>query len=393
MRLLTIRHASMSSSLEILDRLIAFPSVSRDSNLEIIHFIRDFLKDLGVESELLPNEARTKANLYATIGPKSLPGIMLSGHTDVVPVDGQDWSSDPFSLTKRNGRLYGRGTADMKGFIAAALAMAQDAAGRDLNQPIHLAFSYDEEVGCLGVRHLIAMLQDRPVKPRLCIVGEPTQLQVVTAHKGKIACRVTCRGREAHSSLAPQGLSAVHMALDLIAQIRAIQTEIAAEGPADDAYDMPYTTLHVGTIAGGTALNIVPRECRFDFELRHLPEDPPEPIMSRIRSVADTLAAAVRSDFPEAEIIFQTLSSYPALNTAPDHEAVAFVKSLTGANSHGKIAFGTEGGLFRERLGVPTVVCGPGAIAQAHKPDEYLELSQLAACERFLAALLARLTC
>lgn len=382
----------MTSSLEILDRLIAFPSVSRDSNLDLIHFIRDFLEDLGVESELVPNGEGSKANLYATIGPKDLPGIMLSSHTDVVPVDGQDWSTDPFSLTEKDGRLYGRGTADMKGFIAAALAMVKIAAGRDLAQPIHFAFSYDEEVGCLGVRRLIAMLKKSPLRPRLCIVGEPTMLQVVTAHKGKIACRVTCRGREAHSSLAPKGLSAIHMVLDLIAEIRAIQAEIAAKGLADDAYDLPYTTLHVGTITGGTALNIVPGECRFDFELRHLPEDPPEPIMTRVRSAAETIVKTLRPDFPEAEMTFETLSSYPALDTAPDHEAVAFVKSLTGANSYGKIAFGTEGGLYQQDLGIPTVVCGPGSIAVAHKPDEFLERTQLEACDRFLAALLDRLS-
>jgi acetylornithine deacetylase len=382
----------MKTSLEILDRLIAFPSVSRDSNLELIHYIRAFLEELGVESQLVPNEEGTKANLYATLGPKDLPGVMLSGHTDVVPVDEQDWSTDPFSLTEKAGRLYGRGAADMKGFIACVLAMAQEAVQYDLTQPIHLAFSYDEEVGCLGVRHLIAMLRDLPLRPRLCIVGEPTTLQVITAHKGKIASRVTCRGREAHSSLAPKGLSAVHMALDLIAEIRALQTQIANSGPADEAYDLPYTTLHVGTITGGTALNIVPGQCRFDFELRHLPEDPPEPIMTHIQDAADGIVAALRPNFPKAAITFETLSSYPALDTAPDHEAVAFVKSLMGANSHGKIAFGTEGGLFQKDLGIPTVVCGPGSIAVAHKPDEYLERSQLDACDRFLAALLTHLS-
>jgi acetylornithine deacetylase len=374
-----------------LDRLIAIPTVSRDSNLEFIAYLRDTLSALGIASQLVPSEDGRKANLFATIGPPDRPGIVLSGHTDVVPVEGQAWTSDPFRMVERDGKLYGRGSADMKGFIAACLAMAPAAIKRDLKVPIHFAFSYDEEVGCLGVRRLISMLKDVEPRPRMVIIGEPTSLQAVTAHKGKLGRRVVAHGLEAHSSLAPIGVNAIYMISDLIAEIRAIQDDIARNGARDGDYEVAYTTLQVGTIEGGQALNIVPNRCEMDYEIRHLPADDAEAILQWVEMRAEAIAARSRKVFPQARFEFTALPSYPALDTPVDSEAVNFVRRLTGGNSTGKISFGTEGGLFTRDLGVPAVVCGPGSIAVAHKPDEYIAREQLALCDQMLARLIDEL--
>ena len=382
----------MQSTLHYLEKLVAFPTVSRDSNLELIDFIASELDVLGIASTLIHSEDGRKANLWATIGPPDGQGIALSGHTDVVPVEGQNWSSDPFTLTQRGGNLLGRGSADMKGFIAACLHLAQHAGRRKLHTPLHFAFSYDEEIGCIGVRRMLDMLKAMPVRPRLCIVGEPTMLQVVTAHKGKLGYRVTAHGLEAHSSLAPIGVNAIYMACDLIAEIRRIQEDIAANGTRDGDYEVAYTTLHVGKMAGGEVMNIVPNLASFDFEIRYLPEDDGQAIFSRIQKAAEKIAAGFRKVFPMARFEFATLQSYPALNTPVDSEAVNFVRALTGGNSTGKITFGTEGGLFQQELGIPAVVCGPGNIAVAHKPDEYVSEEQLALCDAMLARLLDRLS-
>jgi len=382
----------MTSSLQHLEKLIAFPSVSRDSNLDLIAYVRDFLNGFGIASTLVHNEDGRKANLWATIGPADMPGVVLSGHTDVVPVEGQAWSSDPFRLTMRDGNYYGRGTADMKGFIACCLTAAQKAAQRPLQTPIHLAFSYDEEIGCVGVRRLLDLLKDAPVKPRLCIVGEPTLMQAVTAHKGKLGFRVTAHGLEAHSSLAPIGVNAIYMAADLIAAIRAIQQDIAANGISDGDYEVAYTTLHVGKMQGGEVMNIVPNRCTFDFEIRYLPEEDEHAIVTRIKAAAEKIAAGYRGVFEKARFEFMDLQSYPAMNTPVDSEAVKFVHALTGGNSTGKITFGTEGGLFQKVLGTPAVVCGPGNIAVAHKPDEHVSEAQLAQCDRMLERLVEKLS-
>jgi acetylornithine deacetylase len=382
----------MHSTLEYLERLIAFPTVSRDSNLALIDFAAEELRSLGIAATLVHNEDGRKANLWATIGPQDKPGIALSGHTDVVPVEGQNWSSDPFQLSARDGKYYGRGSADMKGFIACCLNLAHAAMKRRLNTPIHFAFSYDEEIGCIGVRRMLDMLKTMPVRPRLCIVGEPTMLQVVTAHKGKLGYRVTAHGLEAHSSLAPIGANAIYMACDLIAQIRSIQEDIAMKGPRDGDYDVAYTTLHVGKMAGGEVMNIVPNNATFDFEIRYLPEDDGRAIMARITRAAEVVARNFQGVFPAAHFSFVELQSYPALNTPVDSEAVNFVRALTGGNSTGKITFGTEGGLFQQELGIPAVVCGPGSIAVAHKPDEYVSGEQLALCDAMLGRLLERVS-
>ncbi len=377
-----------SSSIDYLAKLVAFPTVSRDSNLDLIGFLQNEARSMGAECSLISSEDGTKANLFSTIGPQDRQGILLSGHSDVVPTEGQAWSSDPFTLRRDESRLYARGSADMKGFIACCLGMFREAGKRRLAVPLQLAVSYDEEVGCIGVRRLIDMMAGLPLRPRFCIVGEPTSLQVVTAHKGKVGMRVACRGLEAHSSIAPTTVNAVHLACDLIGEIRSIQAEIAATGPADQDYVVPYTTLHAGNIAGGEVINIVPNHCRFEYEIRYIPEDDPHAIVRRIEAAAERIVTDARRVFHGADIAFTPAAAYPALNTNPDSEVVSFVRALTGGNSLGKISFGTEGGLFQERLGLPTVVCGPGDIAVAHKPDEYVEESQMAACDRFLARLL-----
>jgi acetylornithine deacetylase len=378
-------------SLALLDRLIAFPTVSRDPNRPLIDWAAELLRGAGIEPVIVPGTEPGKANLFASTGPAGHPGVMLSGHTDVVPVDGQAWTRPPFALTRDAGRLYGRGTADMKGFVACALAAMLRAARMDLATPLHLALSHDEEVGCLGVHSLIDLLAQAPVRPVLVIVGEPTGMQVATGHKGKTALRATCRGVEGHSALAPLALNALHLAADLLAAIRAEQDRLATEGARDGDYDVPYSTLHAGRMEGGVALNIVPNHATLDFELRNIAEDEPDAILGRIRAAADRIVAAARRSHPEAAIEIETTNAYPGLATAPASEAVRFVQSLTGANGTIKVAFGTEGGLFSERLGLPVVVCGPGSMAQGHKPDEFVTEDQLARCDAMLNALLAQL--
>ena len=271
----------LPSSIDYLHRLVAFPTVSRDSNLDLIAYARSELEAAGARCRLVESEDKRKANLFATLGPEDRAGVVLSGHTDVVPTEGQAWSSDPFRIRTAGGRLFGRGSADMKGFIASALRLFRLAERVPLGVPLHLALSYDEEVGCLGVRRLIAVMRDMPVRPRFCIVGEPTSLTVVTAHKGKVGRRVHCKGLEAHSSLAPLAVNAIHLACDLIGEIRRIQADIAATSRDDGDYEVPYTTLHAGNIAGGEVINIVPNACRFDYEIRYIPEDDPHAIVKQ----------------------------------------------------------------------------------------------------------------
>jgi acetylornithine deacetylase len=377
-------------SLDILEKLVSFPTVSRDPNRALIDFVRDFLAGRGIASELVVAEGGAKANLLATIGPADTPGIVLSGHTDVVPVEGQAWTSDPFRLAVRDGRAYGRGTADMKGFVASSLALIDRLKGRRLATPLHLVLSHDEEVGCLGVRSAIARMAER-LRPRFCIVGEPTELRVATGHKGKIAAQATCCGMAGHSALAPKALNAVHLACDFVGLLRERQADIAAHGARDSAYEIPYTTIHVGRIDGGTALNIVPDRCIVDFEIRNLVEDDPIRILDRLRDNATVLAALERQRFPEAAITIDVVNDYPGLATAADAEAVAFVQGLVHDRTTFKVAFGTEGGLFASRLDVPTVVCGPGSMDQGHKADEYVSLASLDACDRMLGRLLDRI--
>ncbi len=374
--------------LDILERLIAFDTVSHRPNLALIDWVAGLLREAGAEVTLVPGEGG-KANLFARLGEG--PGVMLSGHTDVVPVEGQVWASDPFALRRAEGRLYGRGAADMKGFVACAVAAMIDAAGRPLRTPLQLALSHDEEVGCLGVRSLIDMLEAAPVRPLMCIVGEPTGMQVATGHKGKVALRAVCTGREGHSALAPLALNALHLAADFVGALRVEQARVAAEGPRDGDYDVPYTTLHAGLMQGGVQVNIVPARATVDWEIRSLAEDDPEALIAAMRARCAAIVAPLRAAFPEAAIGIDRLWDYPGLGTPTDAGVVRFVQGLTGANGTIKVAFGTEGGLFHRRLGIPTVICGPGSMAQGHKPDEYVTEDQLARCAAMLEALVGRL--
>ena len=375
---------------EIFERLVAFDTVSARPNMALMLYVRDLLAAAGVTAVLIPDASGGKANLYASVGPGGGGGVMLSGHTDVVPVEGQDWSRPPFALTEADGRLYGRGAADMKGFVAAAIACVLRAARRPLKVPLHLALSYDEEIGCIGVRSLIEMLAAAPLRPRFCIVGEPTAMQVATGHKGKVALRATCVGREGHSALAPMALNALHLAVDFVNAVRGLQAKVVATGLRDGDYDVPYTTLHVGTLNGGVQVNIVPNTAVVDFEIRSLAGEDTDGLITALQAAAEAICAPLRAGFPEAAIRLERLWDYPGLGTPPDAAVVNFVKGLTGANGTIKVAFGTEGGLFDARLGIATVICGPGSMAQGHKPDEYVSIDQMERCEAMLAALVTR---
>jgi acetylornithine deacetylase len=375
-------------SIEMIRRLVAMDTTSRNSNLEIIDFIADHLERLGVKGRLVHDESGRKANLYATLGPADKPGIALSGHTDVVPIDGQSWSSDPWTMAERDGRLFGRGTADMKAFLAILLAKAPEMLRREPTTPIHLVFTYDEEVGCMGVRSLLKVLRDLPVRPYACIIGEPTDMKVMVGHKGKMSLRCHVHGRECHSSLAPEGVNAIEYAALVIGRLRAMGRRMAAEGPFDPDFDVAHSTVHTGVVRGGTALNIVPKHCAFDFEFRYLPGTDPEALLAEVKGFAETeLLPQMKAVAPEAGFTWEPISAFPGLDMPADSEIVAFVKSLTGGNSVGKVAFGTEGGLYQE-AGIPTVICGPGSISQAHKPDEFIEIDQVAQCEAFIDRLM-----
>lgn len=378
------------ASLDWIKELISFDTTSRDSNLDLIHRIQSYLEGLGVSSTLTYDDAKQKANLYATLGPQDQPGILLSGHTDVVPVDGQDWHTDPFHIVEKDNRLYGRGTCDMKSFVAVCLAYAPKFLEKGLKTPIHFAFSYDEEVGCIGVRRLIDMLSDMPVTPTMCIVGEPTDMQVMISHKGKYSYRAHVRGLEAHSSLAPHGVNAVEYAAETITFLKNMARRIAVEGPFDEEFDVPHTTVHTGTIHGGTALNIVPKDCTFDFEFRHLPSHDAAALFAEVETyIRETLEPEMQAIDPSTGFSIEELSSIPGLDMDPGAEVVTFAKTLAERNDHGKVAFGTEAGLFQQRAGIPTVVCGPGSIDQAHKPNEFVTIDQVRKCETFMDRLLA----
>lgn len=375
-------------SLPIVEKLISFDTTSRESNLELIEYVRGYLDGYGVDSQLVYDEEGRKANLYATVGPTDRSGICLSGHTDVVPVDGQAWDSDPFSLRVEGGKAYGRGTSDMKAFIAIAMAFVPQMLERGLKTPIHLAFSYDEEVGHMGAKRLVEVMKDMPVRPAMCIVGEPTSLGVIIGHKGKKKVQVHVHGHEAHSSLTHQGVNAIEYAARLIAFMQGLARKWQKEGPFDEDCDVPFTTMQVGLIQGGTAPNIVPKSCSFNMEIRHLPSVDPEALFDEIRAHArEVIEPEMKAVAPDAHFEFDEVPPNLALDTDPDEPVVAFVKRLAGQNKHGKVGFGTEAGLFQKRVGIPTVVCGPGDIAQAHKPNEFITLDQLQKGEAFMARL------
>lgn len=368
----------------LLAELIGFPTLSRTSNLDLLDFVAGFLGRQGVEARIMVGPEGDRGNLHATIGPLVPGGIILSGHTDVVPVEGQEWSRDPFRLHREGERLYGRGTADMKGFLACVLSLAGRVDAARLRRPIHIAFSYDEEIGCVGVRPMIDRLQQELPPQELCIIGEPTSMAVATSHKGKLGARCTCHGVAAHSALAPNGLNAIYMANEAIGALRQLQAEVAAGMGEPSPDEVPYTTLHVGRIQGGVALNIVPDNCRFDFEIRNLPGTNAEPLLADFKRRVDAIASGNIGSFPESGIEVEIINEYPSLLTPHDDPAVPGLLAMVGASAPSTVSFGTEGGLFRQALGCATVVCGPGSMRQGHKPDEYVELGQLDECGRFL---------
>jgi len=383
------RKTGTERTIACLEALVGFDTTSRDSNLALIEWVERYLAEFGVASQRINNDSGTKANLWATIGPAVDGGIILSGHTDVVPVDGQNWDSDPFTLVRKDDKLYGRGSADMKGFLAAVLAKVPELTKASLSRPVHIAMSYDEEIGCIGVRSLIEKLVRESPRPAACIVGEPTGMEVVVAHKAKRSFRVSVNGKTAHSSLAPFAVNAVEYAARLIVFIREIGKRLQQEGPQDLAFDVAYSTAHTGVIRGGTQLNIVPELCTFDFEFRALPAVDIDALAEEVKHYATSvLEPEMQAIAPDTFIGFETISSFPGLETAPDSDLIGLVKSLAGKNGHTKVAYGTEAGLF-SKAEIPTAICGPGHIAQAHKANEFVEVAQLAACDAFLDRLIA----
>jgi acetylornithine deacetylase len=367
----------------VLRDLVAFDTTSRNSNLPLIEFVADYLSDRGATTRLIPSTDGAKANLFCTIGPDIPGGVVLSGHSDVVPVDGQDWSTDPFTLTEANGKLYGRGSADMKGFIACTLAMTTRFAEMDLRRPLHYAFSYDEEIGCLGVGRLIDAIRSELPRPAAVIVGEPTGMQIATAHKGICAMTTTVRGREAHSSRLQDGVNAIDTAASLVSYLYRLCDELA-ETARDDRFEPPYTTFNVGQITGGDAINIIARECLLNWEFRPIPGSDPDRIIARVEAwVKDELLPRMQATDPSCYIENICEFVVPPLDAPDGSVPEVIAREATGLNSTGTVAFVTEASLFAD-AGIPAIVCGPGDIAQAHQPDEFIEVSQLDACLGFL---------
>ncbi|EJL93184.1 acetylornithine deacetylase [Pantoea sp. GM01] len=375
----------INAARDILATLLAFDTTSRESNLALIGWIENFLDQRGVSTVRITNAEGTKANLYARIGPEGDGGVMLSGHTDVVPVDGQDWQVPPFALTERDGRFYGRGCADMKGFLACVLASLDNFLAMPLRMPLHLAFSYDEEVGCLGVRSMIELLQASSEKPALCIIGEPTEMQPVYGHKGKVAMRCQIHGRACHSAYAPDGVNAIEFAAKMINHLNESRAHLALQ--KDTRFDPPFSTLQIGVIQGGSALNIVPQYCQFDFEIRHLPDINIDGVLDEAQRYAQQhLLPSMRGVAEESAIHFTPLSRYPGLLTDPQSQFAQWLSQWSGCNQFSTVAFGTEGGLFDE-AGIATMICGPGSMEQGHKPDEFVAVEQIDKCIQMLSKL------
>ena len=373
------------NSITLLSKLIAFDTTSYKSNLDLILYIKDLFEQQNIRVELNFNSEKNKANLLASIGPIDQAGILLSGHSDVVPVEGQQWTSPAFEVTEKNGNIYGRGTADMKGFLACAIITMLKASELQLKRPLHLCISYDEEIGCIGVRGILDQLASTIISPIMCVIGEPTMMQLALAHKGKTVFRAKCCGEEGHSALAPKYVNAIHVASKLVESLQNVQQYLRDQGHQDKGYDIPYTTVHVGKILGGTALNIVPNLCVVDYEIRHLAQD-------NSSAIQEQILQDIRQDFKQ-HIDVEEVNQYPGLKTNSTIEAVQFIQSLLPMETPiGNISFGTEGGLFQAKLNCPVVVCGPGDIDVAHKPDEFVPIEQMHQCDIFLQKLLTSIT-
>ncbi|HEY2675852.1 MAG TPA: acetylornithine deacetylase [Steroidobacteraceae bacterium] len=384
-------NAPSPASRAMIERLISFNTVSRDSNLGLIEWVRDYLQGFGAITRLTHDAGGKKANLFATLGDSKKPGLILSGHTDVVPIDGQSWDTDPFVATERDGKLYARGSADMKGFIGIILTQAPKfvAALNDnrLDAPLHYALSYDEEVGCLGVRGLIRDLQDNGIRPAGCVVGEPTSMQPIIAHKGTHRFRCAVHGREAHSSYVTHGVNAIEYAARLIVYIRQLAERLAQIERRDYGFTVPYSTLSTGLIQGGIAANVVPKDCVFQFDMRTLPQASPDALYQEIHAYAEALAAEMRAIDPQSGIDLKWMSQTVGLAASESDAIVQWAMKLSRNSTVGKVSYGTEAGLFQQ-MGVPTVICGPGDIAEAHRPNEFVALDQLAQCESFMDRIL-----
>lgn len=375
-------------SLELAQALVRINTVSDHSNLELIHLVRDELARLGVKSRLTFNDDRTKANLFATLGEGKPGGVILSGHTDTVPWDGQDWSVDPLSATIRDGRLLGRGSADMKGFIATALAHAPLFLESAAPFAVHFAFSYDEEVGCFGVRSLIADMRDAGIAPLACIVGEPTSMVPAIAHKGVYRYRCCVRGKEAHSSLTPHSVNAIEMAAKVVSRVRSMAEDFERAEPRYEGFDVPFSTASVGQFHGGIADNVVPRDAEFRYEFRDLPTADARAMQAAVLDYARSLEPSMQRVSPEAGFRFETICEIPSFLGSASDAVTRLAQRLAGEDRTTLVAFGTEAGLFKA-AGIPTVVCGPGSINQAHQPDEFVTLEQLARCADFMRGLAA----
>ncbi|MGH7043266.1 MAG: acetylornithine deacetylase [Acetobacteraceae bacterium] len=378
------------STIALLDRLASFDTTSRNSNLALIGFVADWLTGLGVQFRLSHNADGTKANLHARIGPDVPGGVALSGHVDTVPVDGQAWTGDPFALRRRDGKLLARGACDMKGYVAACLALVPELVARKLARPVHLFLTYDEEITCAGARRLIETLDAAGARPAVCVVGEPSSMQPILAHKGKLDLRVTVRGHTGHSSTPAKGVNAVQAAAEAIAWVAAEARRIAREGPFEAGFDPPHSTAHVGTVSGGTILNIIPERALFTVEWRTVPADDPHALLARLTDhVAGAITPAMHAVDPATGFTYETTAELLGMSLPADHPLADLVCQLTGANHAGKVSYGTEGG-FYQNAGIPTIICGPGDIAQAHQPDEFVTEDQLAMCDRFLRRLIDR---
>ena len=378
------------TSPEMLARLVAFDTTSRDGNIPLIEFVENYLDGWGVPHFRVDYEPGKKTNLFATVGPKIGGGVVLSGHTDVVPVDGQKWTSDPFTLSKRGSKLFGRGTCDMKGFLAVCLAMVPQFKARGLNRPIHLALSCDEEVGCRGVRPLVSHIRDHLPKPQAVIVGEPTSMRVVNAHKSTVTFTTEVIGLEAHSSLTNRGVNAIMVAGELLAEINRIRSDVEAQGDPSGRFDPAHSTVHVGLIEGGTAKNIIPRRCIFQWETRLLPGADHRPIQERFEAFSRSLEPAMKAFAADTGITTRITSTVPGLAPEKDTVLETLVMHLANANGTHTAPYVTEAGLFQES-GVPTIICGPGSVEPAHRPDEYIEESELVKCEQFMRRLIEHL--
>lgn len=372
----------------IISDLIGFKSISEHENLSMINYISEFLKRFGVKPKIVAKEDN-RANLYAMIGPKKEGGIMLSGHTDVVPTEGQDWSSDPFKLMIKNNRLYGRGTCDMKSFIGIILFLIPKIKNLKLKRPIHLMFSFDEEIGCVGIQKAIPFLKSLKIKPSTCIVGEPTEMKVINQHKGKKNFLVKFNGIEAHSSQIDKGVNTIKYASELISFLNFIQNEL--KNKIDESFTPPYATINIGKIKGGIALNIIPKECEIEFEIRDLPDSDSKKIIDQIKDyLFNNLEKKMKLENKKCSINFLITNNFPPLITSQDKEIINLTLNLTKSNKTESVSFGTEAGVFNN-LNIDTIVCGPGNINQAHKPDEFIEIKQIKKCKIFIENLLESL--